>query len=67
MSLEGKGIIIGVTGGIAAYKMPNLVSMLAKAKADLAALSAAPAATVKLPFGIGAIGDETGLSAGFGS
>ncbi len=34
MSLQGKCIIIGVTGGIAAYKMPNLVSMLTKAKAE---------------------------------
>ncbi len=34
MSLNGKFILIGVTGGIAAYKMPNLVSMLTKAKAQ---------------------------------
>ncbi len=34
MSLNGKFILIGVTGGIAAYKMPNLVSMLVKAKAE---------------------------------
>ncbi len=34
MSLNGKFILIGVTGGIAAYKMPNLVSMLVKAKAN---------------------------------
>lgn len=34
MSLNGKCIIIGVSGGIAAYKMPNLVSMLAKAKTE---------------------------------
>ncbi len=35
MSLEKKCVIIGVSGGIAAYKMPNLVSMLAKAKAEV--------------------------------
>lgn len=34
MPLNGKCIIIGVSGGIAAYKMPNLVSMLAKAKTE---------------------------------
>ena len=28
--LRGKNILVCVTGGIAAYKMPNLVSMLAK-------------------------------------
>jgi phosphopantothenoylcysteine decarboxylase/phosphopantothenate--cysteine ligase len=32
--LEKKWIIVGVTGGIAAYKMPNLVSMLSKANAQ---------------------------------
>lgn len=34
MSLNGKFIVLGVTGGIAAYKMPNLCSMLAKAGAQ---------------------------------
>lgn len=34
MTLKEKCIILGVTGGIAAYKMPNLVSMLAKVKAE---------------------------------
>jgi phosphopantothenoylcysteine decarboxylase/phosphopantothenate--cysteine ligase len=29
--MKGKNILIGVTGGIAAYKIPNLVSMLVKA------------------------------------
>lgn len=28
--MKGKNVVIGVTGGIAAYKMPNLVSMLVK-------------------------------------
>ena len=28
--MNGKNILIGVTGGIAAYKTPNLVSMLVK-------------------------------------
>ena len=31
----GKTILIGVTGGIAAYKIPNLVSMLVKQHADV--------------------------------
>lgn len=33
--LSGKTILIGVTGGIAAYKIPNLVSMLVKQHADV--------------------------------
>lgn len=33
--LQGKTILIGVTGGIAAYKIPNLVSMLVKLHADV--------------------------------
>ncbi len=32
---KGKTIVIGVTGGIAAYKIPNLVSMLVKQGADV--------------------------------
>ena len=33
--LEGKHIVLGVTGSIAAYKIANLASMLVKAKADV--------------------------------
>ena len=32
--LKGKTVVIGVTGGVAAYKMPNLVSMLVKLNAE---------------------------------
>lgn len=32
---EGKTVILGITGGIAAYKMPNLASMLVKQHADV--------------------------------
>ncbi|MEG2287681.1 MAG: bifunctional phosphopantothenoylcysteine decarboxylase/phosphopantothenate--cysteine ligase CoaBC, partial [Ruthenibacterium sp.] len=35
MNLNGKTILVGVSGGIAAYKIPNLVSMLVKAGADV--------------------------------
>ncbi|MEG0768967.1 MAG: flavoprotein, partial [Ruthenibacterium sp.] len=35
MNLNGKTILVGVSGGIAAYKIPNLVSMLGKAGADV--------------------------------
>ncbi len=33
--LKGKTVIVGVTGGVAAYKMPNLVSMLVKLHAEV--------------------------------
>lgn len=32
---KGKTVILGITGGIAAYKIPNLVSMLVKQHADV--------------------------------
>ncbi len=35
MSLAGKKITIGLTGGIACYKVPNLVRLLIKQKADV--------------------------------
>ncbi|MCU6761500.1 DNA/pantothenate metabolism flavoprotein [uncultured Roseburia sp.] len=33
--LKGKTVVIGVTGGVAAYKMPNLASMLVKMHAEV--------------------------------
>ena len=33
--LEGKKILIGITGSIAAYKIASLVSLLKKRKADI--------------------------------
>ena len=35
MSLEGKKILLGITGGIAAYKIPLLVRLLTKAGAEV--------------------------------
>lgn len=32
---KGKTVILGISGGIAAYKMPNLASMLVKQRADV--------------------------------
>lgn len=50
--LAGKTILIGVTGGIAAYKIPNLVSMLVKQHADVHVLLSRNAAQFipPLPF-----------------
>ena len=36
MNLKGKTIVLGITGGIAAYKMPNVAHALAKAVGYLA-------------------------------
>ena len=33
--LQGKTIVLGITGGIAAYKMPNVAHALAKRGADV--------------------------------
>ena len=35
MNLEGKTVLLGVTGSIAAYKIAGLASMLGKAKASV--------------------------------
>ena len=35
MNLQGKNVVIGVTGGIAAYKMPNVAHALVKLGADV--------------------------------
>lgn len=35
MNLAGKKIIIGITGGISAYKIPNLIRLLKKEEADV--------------------------------
>jgi phosphopantothenoylcysteine decarboxylase/phosphopantothenate--cysteine ligase len=35
MNLAGKKVIIGITGGISAYKIPNLIGLLKKEEADV--------------------------------
>ena len=35
MSLEGRKFVVGLTGGIACYKIPNLVRLLVKQKAEV--------------------------------
>jgi len=35
LSLEGKKVLLGVTGGIAAYKIPELVRLLQKRGASV--------------------------------
>ena len=38
MNLQGKTVVLGITGGIAAYKMPNVAHALVKLGADVHAL-----------------------------
>lgn len=47
--LKGRRIIIGVTGGIAAYKIPMLVRLLKKQKADVQVVMTAAAAEFVTP------------------
>jgi phosphopantothenoylcysteine decarboxylase/phosphopantothenate--cysteine ligase len=35
LSLAGKHILVGISGGIAAYKIPELIRLLKKAGADV--------------------------------
>ena len=35
MNLAGKHILVGISGGIAAYKIPELIRLLKKAGADV--------------------------------
>ena len=43
--LKGKTVLLGVTGGIAAYKIANLASMLVKQHADVHVLMTQNATT----------------------
>ena len=36
MNLKGKTIVLGITGGIAAYKMPNVAHALAQSRRQCA-------------------------------
>ena len=42
MNLKGKTIVLGITGGIAAYKMPNVAHALVKLGADVHVLMTGP-------------------------
>ena len=47
--LQGKHILLGVTGGIAAYKIPNLCSLLVKRGADVETILTANAQKIVSP------------------
>lgn len=48
--LKGKTVVLGVTGGIAAYKMPNLARMLIKSGADVHVIMTKNACEFITPF-----------------
>lgn len=47
--LEGKTVVLGVSGGIAAYKIPNLASMLKKLHANVEVVMTANACNFITP------------------
>ncbi|NTW48996.1 MAG: bifunctional phosphopantothenoylcysteine decarboxylase/phosphopantothenate--cysteine ligase CoaBC [Chlorobiales bacterium] len=60
--LEGKKIILGVTGGIAAYKIPNLVRLLKKAGAIVQVVMSRSAAEFVSPLALATVSENKVLS-----
>jgi phosphopantothenoylcysteine decarboxylase / phosphopantothenate---cysteine ligase len=58
MSLDGKRILLGVTGGIAAYKSPELVRQLRAAGADVQVVLTEGAAHFVTPTALQAVADR---------
>ncbi len=54
--LQGKTVVLGVSGGIAAYKTPNLASMLKKQHADVEVILTEHATNFITPTTFGACG-----------
>src|ERR1700741_3852612 len=55
MSLEGKKIVLAVTGSIAAYKTPHLVRLLVKAGAEVRVLMTTAAADFVTPLSLSTV------------
>ncbi len=62
MNLTGKHIILGVTGGIAAYKSAELARLLKKAGADVQVLMTADAGRFITPLTLGTLSEREILS-----
>ncbi|NTV47090.1 MAG: bifunctional phosphopantothenoylcysteine decarboxylase/phosphopantothenate--cysteine ligase CoaBC, partial [Chlorobiales bacterium] len=60
--LKGKKIILGVTGGIAAYKIPNLVRLLKKAGAEVQVVMSRSAAQFVSPLALATVSENKVLS-----
>src|SRR6202171_370811 len=59
MTLKGKRILLGVTGGIAAYKAAELVRLLLKAGADVRVVMTQAAARFITPVTLQALSGQT--------
>jgi phosphopantothenoylcysteine decarboxylase/phosphopantothenate--cysteine ligase len=62
MSLAGKKIIVGVTGGIAAYKIPSLVRLLIKAGAQVQVIATAKALDFVTPITLATVSKNPVIS-----
>lgn len=62
MSLEGKKIILGITGSIAAYKTPQLVRLLVKAGAEVRVLMTQAAEQFVAPLALSTVSKHPVLS-----
>jgi phosphopantothenoylcysteine decarboxylase/phosphopantothenate--cysteine ligase len=62
MSLVGKKIIVGVTGGIAAYKIPSLVRLLIKAGAQVQVIATAKALDFVTPITLATVSKNPVIS-----
>ncbi len=62
MSLKGKNIIIGVTGGIAAYKIPLLVRLLKKEGANVRVIMTRSAKDFVTPLTLSAVSENPVVS-----
>lgn len=60
--LKGKKIILGVTGGIAAYKIPNLVRLLKKAGAEVQVVMSRSASQFVSPLALATVSENKVLS-----
>lgn len=62
-SLQGKKIILAVTGSIAAYKTPNLVRLLVKAGADVKVITTEAATSLVSPLALSTVSKNPVLHA----
>ncbi|ACF14395.1 phosphopantothenoylcysteine decarboxylase/phosphopantothenate/cysteine ligase [Chloroherpeton thalassium ATCC 35110] len=62
MKLLGKKILLGVSGGIAAYKIPNLVRLLKKNGAEVQVLMTASAAEFASPLALATVSENKVLT-----
>ena len=67
MELEGKKIVIGITGSIAAYKMPMLIRLLKKEGADVQVIMTPTARDFVTPLTLSTLSERSVISEPFDS